>query len=146
VQQQIESVALKGRPLPNVAALVEAMFMAELEHLLLTAGHDLEALRLPLTLDVAQGTETYTLLRGEEQTLKPGDMFIADREGVVSSIVYGPDQRTAITSETRAAVFTVYAPPGIGAGTVDAHLRALEENVRVISAEAETVVREVVSA
>jgi DNA/RNA-binding domain of Phe-tRNA-synthetase-like protein len=146
VQQQIESVALKGRPLPNVAALVEAMFMAELEHLLLTAGHDLGALRLPLRLDVANGDETYTLLRGEPQTLKAGDMYIRDREGIVSSIVYGPDQRTQITPETRNVVFTVYAPPGIGAEGVGAHLRALEDNVRVIAPEAETAVREVVSA
>lgn len=70
VQHQLESVVFKGKSLPNVAALVEAMFMAELQDLLLTAGHDLSALRLPLTLDVAKGDETYTLLRGEPQTLK----------------------------------------------------------------------------
>ncbi|MBF8281343.1 MAG: hypothetical protein HW378_258, partial [Anaerolineales bacterium] len=35
---QLESVALKGKPLPRVAALVEAMFMAELKNQLLTAG------------------------------------------------------------------------------------------------------------
>ena len=29
VQLQLESVALKGKPIPRVAALVEAMFMAE---------------------------------------------------------------------------------------------------------------------
>jgi hypothetical protein len=34
-------VALKGKAIPRQAALVEAMFMAELENLILTAGHDL---------------------------------------------------------------------------------------------------------
>jgi len=38
VQHQLESVALKGRDIPRTAALVEAMFMAELENLLLTAA------------------------------------------------------------------------------------------------------------
>jgi len=42
-------------------------------------------------------------------------MFIADGQGVISSIVYGPDRRTRITLATRNAVFTVYAPAGIGA-------------------------------
>lgn len=72
IQLQLESIIFKGKSIPSVAALVEAMFMAEMEDLLLTAGHDLDVLRLPLTLDVASGTETYTLLRGEEQTLKRG--------------------------------------------------------------------------
>ena len=35
VQGQLESVALKDRPIPSVAALVEAMFMAEIKNLLL---------------------------------------------------------------------------------------------------------------
>jgi DNA/RNA-binding domain of Phe-tRNA-synthetase-like protein len=134
---QLESVVFKGRSLPDVAALVEAMFMAELDDLLLTAGHDLDTLALPLTLDVAQGTETYTLLRGDPQTLKAGDMFIRDGEGVVSSIIYGPDRRTQITPETRSVVFTVYAPPGIAPETVQAHLRSLEANVRLIAPGAE---------
>src|SRR3972149_5843430 len=38
LQLQLESGAWKGRPLPGAAALVEAMFMAELRSLLLTAG------------------------------------------------------------------------------------------------------------
>jgi DNA/RNA-binding domain of Phe-tRNA-synthetase-like protein len=145
VQLQLESVAFKAKPLPHAAALVEAMFMAELQDLLLTAGHDLQALDLPLTLDAARGDETYTLLRGEPETLKPGDMFIADRQGVVSSILYGPDRRTRITPETRAAVFTTYAPPGIGEAAVAEHLRTLEANVRAIAPQAEVVLSQVVA-
>ena len=101
VQLQLESIVFKGRSIPSVAALVEAMFMAEIKNLLLTAGHDLDALQLPLTLDVARGDERYTLLRGQEQELKAGDMFIRDGTGVISSILYGPDQRTAINAQTR---------------------------------------------
>ncbi len=49
---QLESVARKGRDIPSVASLVEAMFMAELESLILTAGHDLDTLELSLTATV----------------------------------------------------------------------------------------------
>ena len=65
VQLQLESVALKGRPLPRVAALVEAMFMAAVKNMLLTAGHDLDAVQGPITLDVSTGDERYTLMNGQ---------------------------------------------------------------------------------
>jgi DNA/RNA-binding domain of Phe-tRNA-synthetase-like protein len=140
---QLESVTIKGKPLPRVAALVEAMFMAELKNQLLTAGHDLEALREPLRLDVAKGDEGYTLLSGKEETLKPGDMFISDAEGVTSSILYGPDHRTRITPATRNALFTVYAPPGVEPSAVRLHLEDIRAYVGLLAPGAEVALLEV---
>jgi DNA/RNA-binding domain of Phe-tRNA-synthetase-like protein len=137
VQLQLESIAWKGKAIPSVSALVEAMFMAEMKNLLLTAGHDLDTLRLPLTLDVSKGTETYTLMRGQEQDLKPGDMMIRDQSGVISSIIYGPDQRTQITSVTCNVVFTVYAPAGIDEQAVEEHLGDMREYVLSIAPQAQ---------
>jgi DNA/RNA-binding domain of Phe-tRNA-synthetase-like protein len=136
VQLQLESIAFKGKAIPSVAALVEAMFMAEVQNMLLTAGHDYDKLQLPITLDVAKGDERYTLLRGQEQVLKPGDMFMADTAGVISSILYGPDQRTQITEATKNVVFTVYAPAGIGEETVLEHLREIQRNVQTVAPDA----------
>jgi DNA/RNA-binding domain of Phe-tRNA-synthetase-like protein len=138
VQMQIESVALKGRSIPRVAALVEAMFMAELKNMLLTAGHDLDAVQVPAKLDIAQGTEIYTRLNGQEQQLKAGDMFIADDRGVLSAVIYGPAQYASITPTTRRALFTVYAPPGIGEAAVAEHLRDIERYVQLVAPEAAT--------
>ena len=137
IQSQLESIVLKGKSIPSVAALVEAMFMAEMKDLLLTAGHDLDALHLPLILDVATGSERYTVLRGEEQVLKAGDMMISDQTGIISSILYGPDQRTQITTDTRNVIFTVYAPSGIEAQTVAQHLQGIKENVMVFAPQAQ---------
>jgi DNA/RNA-binding domain of Phe-tRNA-synthetase-like protein len=119
------------------------MFMAEMQDLLLTAGHDLDVLQLPLVLDVATGTEEYTLLRGEQQTLKPGDMMIRDQVGVISSIIYGPDQRSQIAPGTRNVVFTVYAPSGIDAQTVFDHLQRIQENVMIFSPQAQVELLEI---
>lgn len=138
VQLQLESILLKGKSIPGVAALVEAMFMAEMDDLLLTAGHDLDSLQLPVTLNAAQGGETYVTLRGFEQALKAGDMFIADSAGILSSIIYGPDERTQISPRTRNALFTVYAPEGIGPALVEVHLRKIEQNVLTIAPRAQT--------
>lgn len=133
VQLQLESIAWKGKSIPSMPALVESMFMAEMKNLLLTAGHDLDTLSLPLVLDVSTGIERYTLMRGEEQILKPGDMMISDQNGVISSIIYGPDWRTQITANTRNAVFTVYAPTGIGEQAVQQNLMDIQETILTFS-------------
>jgi DNA/RNA-binding domain of Phe-tRNA-synthetase-like protein len=137
IQLQLESILLKGKSIPSVAALVESMFMAEMQDLLLTAGHDLDMLKPPLRLDVGTGSERYTLLRGEEQVLKSGDMMISDQAGVISSIIYGPDQRTQITPNTQNVVFTAYAPPGIDEQTVLEHLQHIKDNVMVFAPQAQ---------
>jgi DNA/RNA-binding domain of Phe-tRNA-synthetase-like protein len=136
VQLQLESIAFKGKSIPSVAALVEAMFIAEVKNMLLTAGHDLDAVQLPITLDVSKGDERYVLLRGQEQVLKAGDMMMVDRAGVISSILYGPDQRTQIRASTQSVVFAVYAPPGIDQQAVLRHLQDIQQNVMLIAPQA----------
>jgi len=143
VQLQLESIVLKGKSIPNLASLVECMFMAEVKNMLLTAGHDLDKLQLPLTLDVTQGTERYTVMRGEDQIVKAGDMMISDQVGIISDIIYGPDQRTQITESTRSVIFTVYAPEGIDEELIMQHLQDLRDYVRVIAPEAEVEVMQI---
>jgi len=137
VLAQLASIVFKGKAIPSVAALVEAMFMAEVKNGLLTAGHDLDRLQLPITVGVAGGEERYTLLRGQAQGCKAGDMLMADRAGVMSSIVYGPDERTQITAATRNVLFAVYAPAGIDAQAVQAHLRDIRDYVLLVTPAAQ---------
>jgi DNA/RNA-binding domain of Phe-tRNA-synthetase-like protein len=138
VQLQLESIVFKGKSLPSVAALVEAMFMAEIKNMLLTAGHDFDALQLPIRLDVTQGDEVYTLMRGLNQQVKPGDMIISDGNGIMSNIIYGPDQRTQIRPDTRNVIYTTYAPAGISEQAVTEHLQDIQEYVGLFSPEART--------
>jgi DNA/RNA-binding domain of Phe-tRNA-synthetase-like protein len=139
VKAQRESVALKGKPIPRRAALVEAMFMAELTDLVLTAGHDLDALETPLRADVTADGDRYVLLSGAEAVLQRGDMMMADGAGIVSSVLRGPDRRTRITRGTRSVLFAVYAPAGVGEHLVRAHLEHVRANVELVAPEAEIV-------
>jgi DNA/RNA-binding domain of Phe-tRNA-synthetase-like protein len=143
VFQQLESVVFKGKSIPQVAALVEAMFMEELRNMLLTAGHDLDAVQAPLKLDTSKGNEKYIRMNGQEQVLKSGDMMIADSVAVISSVIYGPDRRTMISPATRRVLFTVYGVPGIGEQSVRQHLEGIEANVRLVSPDAELELLEV---
>ena len=138
VQLQLESVALKARPISRGSALVGAMVTTELKHLLLTAGHDLDAVQPPVILTVASGEERYRLLGGRDQVAQAGDMLMADGRGVISSVLYGPDERTRITPETRQVLFAVYAPPGIAAPAIARHLEELQAAVRLFAPDAET--------
>jgi DNA/RNA-binding domain of Phe-tRNA-synthetase-like protein len=138
VQLQLESIVSKGKSIPSVAALVEAMFMAEIEDMLLTAGHDLDSLQLPVKLDVTKGDEVYTLMRGQPQQVKAGDMMISDGVGIISNIIYGPDQRSQIQPGTRNVIYTTYAPAGIIQATVMEHLENIQEYVRLFAAQAQT--------
>ena len=55
-------------------------------------------------------------------------------------ILFGPDQRTRITADTRQVIFAVFAPPGIGEPAVRHHLQDIQANVLLIApnARAET--------
>ena len=146
VAMQLESVAQKGKALPRVAALVEAMFIAELRNLLLTAGHDLDAPELAMRLTVGTG-EPFRAPNGQETSVKPGDMVIADARGrVLSAIITGPSDVARIGPKTTAALFYANAPPGVDPALDDAHIDDIERNVRLISPEAIVVAREIVTA
>jgi len=137
VQLQLESVVFKDKSIFSPSALVACMFMAELETGLLTAAHDLSVLELPLAADIAVGNETYQRLDGSQQTLKEGDMYIRDQEGILSSVIYGPDQRTQIHLGTDQAVFTTYGPTGISNIVIQEQLEILGSYIRIFSPAAE---------
>lgn len=136
VQLQLESLLFKAKSIPNVAALVEVMFMGELKSQLLTAVHDLDKVQRPIRVDVSTGEERYIRMNGREQQLKRNDMFIADGESVLSSIIYGADRRTSITSATQNVLFTTYAPNGIEESIVRQHLLDMRDYAWLIAPEA----------
>jgi DNA/RNA-binding domain of Phe-tRNA-synthetase-like protein len=133
VGMQLDSVARKGKSLPRVAALVEAMFIAELRNGILTAGHDWQALTPPVMLGVGTGAETFTKANGETTSIKDGDLYTADAHGVLSAIISGPSALARIGPDTTNVLFVVYAPAGVEPSRVEAHLDELEANVRLIS-------------
>lgn len=110
---QLESVLLKGRGIPSAGIPVEAMFLAELQSLLLTAGHDRDLIDGTLTVDLAGSPLVYPGISGKEQRLAAGDLYLSGPAGILSSILGGPDNRTRITADTRRAMYFVYGVEGI---------------------------------
>jgi DNA/RNA-binding domain of Phe-tRNA-synthetase-like protein len=130
---QLESIVAKGKPLPNVSALVDANFMAEVETLVLTAGHDADKLAGPVSIDVSRDGDQLTQLDGTPKVIRPGDMIMRDAKGICCSILYGQDNRSPISVETSHALYVAYAPAGVPPESVEAHLQAIEAHVRLAS-------------
>ena len=110
---QLESIVLKGKCLPNVSPLVDANFAAEMDTLVLTAGHDIDKLKRKISFDVSKEGDLITQLNGETKAMRPGDMVMRDDGGVCCSIIYGQDDRSPITFGTTRALYVSYAPLGI---------------------------------
>jgi len=145
VLRQVESVALKGRPIASPGgSLVSAMFAAELSNLLLTAGHDVDAVLEPLCVDCSRAGDRFIGIGRQEREVRPGDMLMRDGDGIISAVLYGPDARTRLSATTTRALFVTYAPNGIDADTLRGHLEQLAEYVRLASPAARTVALSVV--
>jgi DNA/RNA-binding domain of Phe-tRNA-synthetase-like protein len=136
VLRQLESVALKARPIPSQLCAVTALFMAELAHGLVAAGHDLDRLAPPLTLARSQGGESYRGFGDRAITLPAGDLTLRHRDGILSSVLQGPDGATPIGPETRDVLYTHYAPAGIDPAVLQAQLDDLAGHLRSYAPEA----------
>ncbi len=142
---QLESVLKGKKALASDSGLLLAMFLSEIDGMLLTAGHDLSKLRLPLQLKTATGTEIYRSISGKEMTAVSGDLILNDGNGTISSILRGPDYNSLITASTSEVLFSIYAPPGIDEEYIEANLRKLESRISASSPAAKTEVLQVFS-
>jgi DNA/RNA-binding domain of Phe-tRNA-synthetase-like protein len=146
VQLQVESIVLKGKSLPNVSPLVDSNFIAEVETLVLTAGHDVAKLSGSILMDVSREGDHITQMNGETKAIRAGDMIMKDANGICCSIIYGQDNQSPISSETSHVLYVAYAPVGVPAETVDAQLKKIEENIRLFSPNAIMEHRQLLSA
>jgi DNA/RNA-binding domain of Phe-tRNA-synthetase-like protein len=130
---QLESVALKGKSLPNVSPLVDANFAAELDTLILTAGHDVALLETPVLIDVAREGDEITQMGGGRKDVPAGDMLMRDARGIACTILRGQDNRSPISRATTHVLYVSYVPEGVTEAQVWAQLEAMEKYVRLFA-------------
>jgi len=130
---QLESVVLKGKSLPNVSPLVDANFAAELETLILTAGHDVAQLEAPVVIDVAREGDEIVQMNGNRKEVPVGDMLMRAAQDVACSILRGQDNRSPISKATTHVLYVSYVPDGVTETQVRTQLEAMEKYVRLFS-------------
>jgi DNA/RNA-binding domain of Phe-tRNA-synthetase-like protein len=133
VQLQLESIVLKAKPLPDVSPAVDANFMAEVETLILTAGHDVAKLRAPIVIDVSREGEQMTQMNGTPRAIRSGDMIMRDADGISCSVIYGQDARSPVSPQTSRVLYVAYTPAGVATEVVERQLRGIEEHIRLVS-------------
>lgn len=131
IEFQIKTIKSGGR-LPHVSVLVDSMFLAELKNRFLTSGHDLDVIQGDLTFNVSKGGERYVKINGEEQELKENDVILKDEVGILASILYGPSKRTAITLETKNAIYFGWFPYGMSEDLINIHLKDIISNLGMV--------------
>ncbi len=135
---QLESVLKGKKSMKSASGLLLAMFLSELDGMLLTAGHDFTKLQLPLQLKIADGTEFYQSISEKEVVTVKNDLILCDSKGPVSSILRGPDYKSRITSSTTEVLFSIYAPPDIDADYIKDNLLKLEKSISTLSLSSRT--------
>lgn len=113
---QRESVLLKGGTIKSPCLAVETMFMAEVKHGLLVAGHDAQYFSGDCCVGLAVGGESFTVVSGKERTMKAGDLYLQDGGAVLSSVLEGQDYTSRLTAHSAAAVYCAYGLYGVTAG------------------------------
>nr|WP_288824868.1 hypothetical protein [uncultured Clostridium sp.] len=143
---QLDSMLNGKKVCDSKLPLLQSMFFNELESMMLTAGHDLNRLKPPLRLNLAAGNEVYQSISGRDVTAAAGDIILSDSVRVFSSILKGPDYDTRITPDTSDVLFTIYAPPGIGAPKVKTALKKLEKRILALAPNCKTEILQVLEA
>lgn len=133
---QLESVAVKGRPIPNRLCAVTALFMAELRQGLVAAGHDMKPLTPPLTMAASTAGERYIGFGDKEIVLPANDMTLRDAQGILSSVLYGPQGCSPIVSSTVDVLYTIYSPAGAPDEALEAQIQDLIAYLRLYAPRA----------
>src|SRR5215467_3090399 len=81
VQLQVESIVSKGKSLPDVTPLVDSNFIAEVDTLVLTAGHDVDKLHGGVSIDVSRAGDELTQMHGAAKVIRADDMIMRDEKG-----------------------------------------------------------------
>lgn len=136
IEYQIKSI-VEGKSFPSQYTVVESMFMAELKNMYLTAGHDLDLISGSLNTTITRDGEEYTNISGKEMKLKAEDIVTKDENGIISSVLYGPDRRTRITEKTRNYLFFAYFPYGEEDSKIKNHFEDILKYIKIFDNELE---------
>ena len=139
VMMQLESFLLKGRPFPMENPVTAIPFLVELETQILSGTHDVDDVHGTVRLFAGTEKAPFAGMRGEEVHTYPGDFCARDDEGIIFSMIAGADARTCAKPGSRHVFYPVFGVAGQPEAEISAVLDRLEEYVRTLAPEAETV-------
>jgi hypothetical protein len=114
--------------------LVQALLLSEMTSGLLMGAQDAAAIKGDLLCELAEEGETFRGMRSEVRC-REGEIVLRDSEGIIASLLQGPDYRTRLNSDTRDVAFFVFSAPGIGSNDVQEGIEAVRTLFQPVSDE-----------
>ncbi len=144
---QLKSIQEKG--LPGGSPVVRALLLSEMSTGLLMGAQDAAAIEGALVCDLAREGESFQGMRGEVLCRKE-EIVLRDGQGIIATLLQGPDHRTRLKKDTKDVVFFIFSAPGIsaaevreGVGVVQALFRGACAEIQVQVYESRTPVLQV---
>ncbi len=122
---------IQGKELYNVNTCVDAYNLIVMKYRVSVGAFDLDMLKLPTVLSVANGEKKILLLGNTEETqLAKGEVFYQDQRGPFNlDFNYRDAQRTAVTENTKNILINVDGVHSITRAQVE---RTLKETIEII--------------
>lgn len=108
--EQFEAMHRKGSI--GGSPLVQALLLSEMTTGLLMGAQDAAAIKQSLLCDIAGENESFRGMRGDIQCRKR-EIVLRDAEGIIATLLQGPDHRTRLKKDTKEVAFFVFSVPGI---------------------------------
>lgn len=118
--------------LPSILPVVDAYNLASARTLVPISAFDLEALELPLTLDLAEAGETFEPIGAEPAPVDEGRPVWRDQSGIVSLFLHRDGQRTAISETSQEIVLAVAGPTPLAPRVLPETLRVLDAYLDIV--------------
>lgn len=113
--EQFEAIRRKGSV--GGSPLVQALVLSEMTTGLLMGAQDAAAIKQFVLCDIAGANESFRGMRGDIQC-REGEIVLRDDEGIIATLLQGPDHRTRLKKDTKDVAFFVFSAPGIGSHEV----------------------------
>lgn len=137
IRVQFEQLLMQEKSKALMHPIMEAVFRASLDNLILTTCHDRDLVQTPLSLAVADPEQRFTNRAGKEQIAVAGDMTVSDSSGIITSALYGAGEQIPVRNDTKRILVLAFAPPGLSYSRLCSHFFLIHSLIRRFAPESE---------
>ena len=114
--EQFASIRKKG--LPATGVLIQTLLFGEMSTGLLMGAQNATAIKGDLVYDLASAGESFKGMRSEV-LCRENEIVVRDDDGIIASLLQGPDYRTRLMKDCADLIFLVFSVPGITVGDIE---------------------------
>jgi DNA/RNA-binding domain of Phe-tRNA-synthetase-like protein len=118
--------AIRKKGLPTTGVLIQTLLFAEMSTGLLMGAQNAAAIKGDLVYDLAAAGESFKGMRSEV-SCRENEIVVRDGDGIIASLLQGPDHRTRLLKDSVDLVFLVFSVPGITIDDVEHGIEVIRQ-------------------